>query len=331
MRRLFLYTFITVFTIIGSVIGAGFITGKEVFEFFAKDLSLGGIYLTFLCFTFMIYFIMNSGEGGVNKSMQIFVAIANVIIAGCMISALNSIYERIFGLSEKVKILSITTAILILFISINGIGVVEKLCFVALPFVVVVIIILCVLKSSEYTIDISPKTYGGILKPIIYAGFNVVLSAGVIKNSGEKLSPPFKILASLITSFLLCLCIYMLSVTVKKEGNVSAMPFISLFIANKKLLIIIDIITLFAIYSTLASSLYTVNNFGGIKLRLSVKFCLFILVVVISTLDFSTIVERAYPTLGVIAYAIIIINFLLSRAFQKEQRVHTLRPLKDTI
>ena len=82
MRRLFLCSFVTAFTIIGSIIGAGFITGKEVFEFFAKDLSLSGIYLAFLSFTGLIYFVMSNRNTQIKKWIEVFVAVSNIIVAG---------------------------------------------------------------------------------------------------------------------------------------------------------------------------------------------------------------------------------------------------------
>ena len=157
----------------------------------------------------------------------------------------------------------------------------------------------------------------------------MVLSAGIIKNSGEKLSPPLKIVTSLITSLLLCVCIFLLSLAVKKEGYNSEMPFISLFYSNKKLLKIIDIITLFAIYSTLISSLYTINNFGGIKIKLKYKTLLFLVVIFISYLGFEVIVERLYLSLGFLAYATILVSYLLSKPFLKERRERTFPLLKS--
>ena len=137
MRRLFLCSVSSAFAIIGSIIGAGFITGKEVFEFFSKDLSLSGIYLAFICFSFAIYYFMNLSQDGVDKWVEVFVSLASIIVAGCMLSALDLLYMRMFCLSEKVKILSIITAILLLIISLKGIGCVERFCLATLPFVVI--------------------------------------------------------------------------------------------------------------------------------------------------------------------------------------------------
>jgi uncharacterized membrane protein YkvI len=325
MRRLFLCSVACAFTIIGSIIGAGFVTGKEVFVFFAKDISLGGMYFTFLCFAFAIYFVMTfMANSCVIKQVGVFVSVANLIVAGCMISALDSVYQRLFCISKNIKIFSIITAILLFIISLGGLGRVERFCSLTLPFVIVVIVILCVIKIDENSVPIAPKSYLGVTKPFVYVGFNVVLSFGVIKNSGEKLSPPFKIVASVITSFLICTCIFLLSLAVKNEGYKSEMPFLSLFYSNKKLLKIIDIITLFAIYSTLISALYTINNFGGIKINACCKLCLFLLVVLVSFVGFSAIVERLYPTIGILAYVFILSSFLLSRLFLKAQQGRTL-------
>lgn len=330
MRRLFLCSFVTAFTIIGSIIGAGFITGKEVFEFFAKDLSLSGIYLAFLSFTGLIYFVMSNRNTQIKKWIEVFVAVSNIIVAGCMISALDSVYKRVFCLTEKVKILSIITAILLFIMTLNGISIVEKFCSLCLPIMISVIIVLCFVKTEDYSLPLSPKTFEGIAKPFIYVGFNVILSAGVIKNSGEKLSPPFKMLASLLTSFLICTLVWLISLVVKCSESNDEMPFISLFYSNVKLLKIIDILTLFAIYSTLISAIYTINKFGGISLSIKSKVCLLLLAITVSELGFSPIVEVLYPILGILAYAFIFVTFLLSRLFLKEQPKRTL-PLQADI
>ncbi len=328
MRRLFLYSFTCAFAIVGSVIGAGFVTGKEVFEFFAKDFSLSGMYLAFLCFTLSIWYVMNMRRNKVNKLFEIFVSIASIIVVSCMVSALDLLYNRLFWFMENVKIFSIFTAILLFIISNKGISAIEKFCAFTLPFVIVIIIVLCAIKIEDISVALSPKTTVGIYNPFVYVGFNVLLSSGIIKNSGEKLSPLFKIVASLSASFVICSCVFMLSLAVKKEGYNSEMPFVSLFFNNIKLLKIVDIITLFAIYSTLISSLYTVNSFGGIRLKLSLKILLLTVAICISFIGFSEIVEKLYPIFGIIAYDLFLASFLLSRPFLKVQQVHTSRLLR---
>ena len=87
------------------------------------------------------------------------------------------------------------------------------------------------------------------------------------------------------------------------------MPFYSLFLKDEKLSIIVDIITLFAIYSTLLSSIYTSVNFGGIKLKFKYKVLVFLFSVSLSFVGFSVIVEKLYPTIGVLGVVIYLFIF----------------------
>lgn len=324
MRRLFRCSLISALTVVGSVIGAGFITGKEICEFFGKDFSLSGVYLAFICFSFTIYFLM-SFKGGflIDKIIGVFVSIANVVISACMISALEKVFFSLFGNLENIKIFTILSTILLFIISLNGVGAIEKFNSVFTPLIIVVVIILSLYKTQDYSSPVSPQSLLGTFNPIIYVGFNVVLSSGVIKNGGEKLSPPSKIISSIITSLILCALIYLISCATKSTKS-SEMPFVNLFIENEKLLIIVDIITLFAIFTTLASSFYTSVDFGGIKIPFACKIVIFLSCLCIAKIGFSSIVEILYPLIGAFGYAVVLVTFLLSKLSLKEQRERTL-------
>lgn len=324
MRRLFVLSVVVALSIVGSVIGAGFITGKEIYEFFGKDFSISGIYLTFICFTFLIYFIMNlDGKTKCVHALDIFISIANIIISACMISALKNIYLKIFSFTEKVEILTIISTILIFIISCFGILAIQKFSAVLTPIIIGVIIVFAILKIEDFSIPLSPSSSYGIHNPIIYVGFNSVLSLGLIKNSGKGLSPLFKMLASILTSLILCCSIYLICCTLN-ASFIDDMPFVNAFSYNKKLSIIIDVITLFSIFTTLASSFYTAIDFGGIKISIATKVIIFLICLSISQVGFSTIVEKVYPLIGLIGYAFIGIIYFLSKFSQVKQRLRTL-------
>ena len=114
MRKSFFYCFSIGLTIVGGIIGAGFITGKEIYEFFCKDFSVVGLFLTFACFTAFTFFIMSvkiSSE--IWKVIGVTVSICNIVITGCMISVLNDIYFRIFRFTENIEIFTILSIILV--------------------------------------------------------------------------------------------------------------------------------------------------------------------------------------------------------------------------
>lgn len=324
MRRLFVLSVVVALSIVGSVIGAGFITGKEIYEFFAKDFSLSSLYLTFVCFTLLTYFIMNlDGQSKRVRALEIFVAIANIIISACMISALKNIYLKMLSFSEKVEILTILSAIFIFIISCFGILAIQKFSAILTPIIIGVIVVFSFLKIEDFSISLSPSSSIGIYNPAIYVGFNSVLSLGVIKNSGKGLSPLFKMFASILTSLILCCCIYLICCTLK-VSFIDDMPFVNAFSYNKKLSIIIDIITLFSVFTTLASSFYTAIDFGGIKISVATKAIIFLICLSISNVGFSVIVERVYPLIGVLGYAFIGVIYLLSKSSQSKQRSRTL-------
>ncbi len=332
MRRFFFQSVITAFTIVGSIIGAGFISGKEIYEFFASDFSFSGIYLTFLLFAFLIGFTMQENLNETSeKAVGLFVSVANIFISGCMVAGLNEVYKSLFCQIEKVEILTVISAILIFIISCKGIGATEKLNGILIPIVIAVIIVFGLLKGNKTAVNLSPKTYGGVVKPAVYVGFNVILSTKVIKKSGEKLSPPFKILSSIITSLIVCMLIWVISLAVVNVDKSVEMPFRKLFVGNKKLCIIVDIITVFAIFTTLVSSFYTSLEIIPKQSGVFVKIIVFLLALAISKIGFSSIVERVYPTVGILSYAVIFITYLLSKIFLKGQRARTFLPLKRKV
>lgn len=332
MRRFFFQSIITAFTIVGSIIGAGFISGKEIYEFFASDFSLSGVYLTLLLFVFLIGFTMRENLNETSeKAVGLFVSVANIFISGCMIAGLNEVYESIFCQIEKVEILTVLSAILIFIISCKGIGATEKLNGILIPVIIAVILIFGLLKRNQTVVNLSPKTYGGVIKPAVYVGFNVILSAKVIKKSGEKLSPPFKILSSVITSLIVCVLIVVISLAVVNSDKSVEMPFRNLFSKNKKLFIIVDIITVFAIFTTLVSSFYSALEITPKRKGVFAKTLVFLLAYSISKIGFSSIVERIYPTVGVLSYAVIFITYLLSKISLKGRRERTYLPLKRKV
>ena len=62
----------TVFIMIGAVIGAGFASGKEIFEYFAKYgvLSLLFVFPLFLCIYFFLFNYLKFGESYGNYDLK---------------------------------------------------------------------------------------------------------------------------------------------------------------------------------------------------------------------------------------------------------------------
>ena len=91
------------FTIIGSVIGAGFITGKEISVFFCRDFSLSGVYAAFVFFFLFIFLLSVCEENALNKVVGFVVAVTGIVIASCMTAALNysEVCSQGFSITRK--------------------------------------------------------------------------------------------------------------------------------------------------------------------------------------------------------------------------------------
>ena len=329
MRKSFFYCFSISLTIVGSIIGAGFITGKEIYEFFCKDFSATGLFLTFVCFTLFTYFIMRvkiSSETW--RVIGVVISICNIVVTGCMISVLNDICSRVFYFTENIEIFTILSTIFVFIISLKGVEFVIRANLVLMPITIISVICLSCIKIDNFYTEIIPKSVGGLVKPFVYVGFNLTLSMALIKKSGEKLSPLRKFLSSVIVSAVLCSLIFIIGKTIIYCEDFDNLPFRNLFINNRKHLIIIDIITLFAVFTTMFSSVFSSIDFGGVKLKLHYKILIILVSCFLSKLGFSTIVERLYPILGIVGYLIILFIYLSQVLFLKGRRERTYHPLK---
>ena len=329
MVRLFFSSIVTSFAIVGAVVGAGFITGKEILVFFASDFSLSGIYLTFIVFTLSMLLIVSfSFSEKSKKVIEAFVSVSNVFIAGCMFCALSELYKSVFFKMKNIEIFAIFTAILVFIISIGGMSAMKYFNLVLIPIITISIIFLCFMKIDDYEVLITPKTLVGVFNPVVYVGFNVVLSFVVIKNGGESLPPPYRLLCCIITSFILSFLITLISLSILHCEKTSAMPFVSMFNSDVKLSIIVDIITVFAILTTYVSALYSSFKILGKSQKVGYKLGVFLLSILFSNLGFSKIVDTIYPIIGIVGFLLLLIICLLSKLFQARQPKRTLRLLK---
>ena len=229
MKRTFLNLFGSVFTIIGRVIGAGFITGKEISVFFCRDFSLSGVYAAFVFFFLFIFLLSVCEENALNKIVGFVVAVTGIVIASCMTAALNSLFGSLFtGLfrnTENYKIFTIITVIFSFFICLKGVGAMNVVSSLVMPFVLVFVVVLSLPEERDFILNLSPSGFGGAGFPLLYVGINCLLSSKVISDSLKGFSVAKKMIAAFIVSFVLCACI--LCIALRVRGKSGDMPFLS--------------------------------------------------------------------------------------------------------
>lgn len=311
-------------SITGSIIGAGFITGKEISVFICSDFSISGIYLFFLFFVSFV-FVLTLNKGGVlDKIIKPVIAVISVLTSSCMVAALNIVYKSIFYNSEYFKIFTITTVILAIIISVEGMSAIDAVALFAMPFVVVFVVVLsCVFKESG-SVPISPTGLKGIYFPVLYAGVNCLLSSRIIIDSTKGLSLKIKCFVSVIVSVFLTICIFAISSCIKDKSG--EMPFANAVSKNIICLIIFDIIMIFSIFTSLVSSVYTSFSVIHGKTSAIKKIIVSLVFVMLSRFGFSKLVEYIYPVIGVIGIVYFIALIVSLKLFPELQRSHTSRP-----
>ena len=310
--------------IIGSIIGAGFITGREVASFFCGDMAVSSLYLTFVLFAVCIG--VASGADINAPTTRFFLSAArifNVIITACMLAACNESFKLLCH-TENNEILLMITVFIAFFISRNGVGGTEKFSLVFLPVALIVfIILLCMREEIDITaLRISPATFtGGALSPLLYVGMNVFFSLPVIIASGENKSVYERITISTVSALALTVCISVIGlVIVKGEVSDRPLPVADLFSDNAIKFAIIGIISFIGIFSTLVCSVFAASQFCGIKFSLFKKILLGLFCVALSKLGFTYIVDKIYPITGV-AGIVYVVCLILSQYFFRGRRL----------
>lgn len=327
MKRLSAY-FLGASTIVGSVIGAGFITGREIATFFCFDLSIIGILICLITFIIFFYLIMNLRPDNVlNKVVSKVVAVANIVISACMLGGIKSFASMFLCQTEFIKILQIISLIIAVFICLNGMEVVGRVSEFLIPVALFVFLIILLFKSEFKSVEIQvlPKAHSGIIMPILYVGINVFLSLSVIKDACCEKDRKFTFVLSVLSSLILISFMTLIALTVS-DNNLGGydMPILEYLRSDLKVYVITGIICFIGIFSTLICSVYSAFTLASGKYSFLKKFILILLIYSLSKLGFASIVNNLYPIFGGVGVIFCIFTFL-REIFQAKKPKRTLR------
>ncbi|MDD2495905.1 MAG: hypothetical protein PHE29_12015 [Tissierellia bacterium] len=198
-------------TYIGTIVGAGFATGQEIFQFFTKFgmMGLAGLIVSTIMFIIFGYIIMDLGKKlKANSHLEIIMfsggkklgTIIDVIITiflfesfTAMIAGTGAMFAQQFNLSSSIgnTLMAILTAVTVL----TGInGVINAISFVV-PFLLAAVIgtsIFSVFNASSYFTATIYNAKGSslmnnwFLGAILYASYNIIISVAVLGPLGAE-------------------------------------------------------------------------------------------------------------------------------------------------
>ena len=317
-----------IFVLIGTFVGAGFASGKEVFNFFTIY-SFNGLISIFI-FSFLLFLLINKclnikANLQINSynefilylekkykffSHKIYLIIINIFLASSfyiMIAALSSLFDYQFNIT---KFFTITWCIIICFFifykkNINFIYIINS---ILMPILILFIISLCCFNINLNNISCNEINNGcnifyAIFMGLLYFSYNSLLLIPIVfdlkineKNNNFKMSIIFSLIILLLTFLINLLLLSFYNLVYDLELPI-------LFISNSSIKIfsyLYFFIILSAIFTTLISSGYSfVNTFNENNFK--IKLILFLLFAFIfCVFSFSSLINFLYPLFGLL-------------------------------
>ncbi|MDE6275347.1 MAG: hypothetical protein K2M75_02280 [Clostridia bacterium] len=305
------------FIYIGSIIGAGFATGREIMLYFGGKGILSGIVAGIAMGALCGLFLWSAKSfARLKSSRNVFLRALSVIIKValwictlasfvCMVCGCEEIIAKTYGIAN----VGLWTGIFVSFLGICEMSVTRKLNAVIVPMIIILLVAL--FCKGEKVVD----TQFDCKSVIGYCGMNIMMGGYIIAEQDEHFSLKQTVFISALSGVIFALCIAMVYAISIKYADAS-MP-IWEFAKSRGMAALSGVIIYLAIFSTLigcAKLICQENSAVKIPRIFSVAF-LVIFAMISLKFDFSTIVNFCYPIIGYVGIAYTCFMMLLQIVF----------------
>ena len=317
------------FTIIGTVIGSGFVSGKEIVVFFSRFgiMSIPCIFLASILFFLLFKFMLNYGQEALERiKTSKFAFILNFILCLIFSSAMFAGIINLLTFDKKWMNFLIFFIILMLCLLVYKFGMagLNKINMIFVPIMVIVFLALLISKLSFIKIeDFSAKFIcSPIIYSILYVFLNTANSGIIIASLSKDMTKRQKTQVALFSALALFAILFIANIVLNmnKDYFSYAMPLVSLFEDSRH--IILTLLVLVGCLTTLITLVFTLSSSmrGKCKNEFIVFFTSIILPLLLSFCGFNIIVEYFYPfasILGIYLLADLFFIPFFKRAYNK--------------
>lgn len=337
MKKDFLKIFQVAVVFIGTIVGAGLASGKEITEFFTSFgiQSFVGIILCGLFYIFMVTMLskislkhkLNSYSELINiispnllgKLTGVITTLYLISSASIILAGSGAILNEFFAIPKIVgSLIMLSIAAIFILKGTNGLIEVNS---IIVPLLISTITVLTVLYfvynngslSIEMLTKFPPKKEGILVSTILYAGYNILCSSGVIiplsTEINDKKIMTKGIFFGALGLTLLCLMInFMLTLNIPYiyEYEIPLLyvstPFGSIIQAVLLMVILLEM------FSTEVSDVYSISKTLDKSFKISFKKGVFIVLAValpISQIGFTNLITTLYPLFGLLSLVFI--------------------------
>lgn len=322
---------LTYMVMVGTVIGSGFLSGKEIVVFFSRFgyLSFLCIPIAFCLFWALFYFFLNHGGIAIRRLQKSrFSNLLNIFICIVLSAAMFAGAADLVSFTGRFLTIMIMAIIIFCCFHVirNGMGSLEKMNLIMVPFMVVILFICLCFQFGDGPIQNVSSGFStwGIYYAIMYVILNTANSGIVIANMGETLSVKQKRKVAFFAAFTLCAILLLANIVLLKHAYAfeQDMPLLSLFDGWQQ--VIMQVVILFGCVTTLFSLVYTLAG----SIRVFMQRSLFVSLTSVgfpfglSFLGFGFIVSHFYPITSVLGIFLLCDLFFIPFFKQIHERVH---------
>lgn len=293
--------------IIGTVIGSGFASGKEIAVFFSRFGSLSYVFigLAFFLFFGVFYWILSYGNKGMSKlNSSKFFLILSVVVSLVFTSSMfaGTTATMSFSLLPLDIFLILALLIICIYVSQKGIKLLAKINTFLIPAAIVVLICCLINNFSSQPGFINGSFFSGSFFSVLYVVMNVSTSCLVMGQLGEQMTKKSRLIVSFFSALILAvLLVFINYVILSNDGSINlSMPLLE--ISSGSIKILMRIVIFLGCLTTLLSLVYTISQ-ALLKLGVYGVFNVFISVILpfcTSFMGFGNIVSILYPFVSVL-------------------------------
>ncbi len=336
------------FTFAGCFLGAGYVSGQELWQFFGSFGKVGLVGMSIAAVLLSIFgivltrYVQLTGISDMDKVVikkdnkvlrSIFVALEVFFLFGVfviMTAGVGAMLEQVFGIhplfgSGIFVLLVALTAIC----GMNGMVTAFSVTVPALVIMSAVIFAVCGVKTGFSGITFSsnesenPLLNNWLVSAVVFVSYNLFASIGILTPIGKAVEKKSTLYTGIIGGGVLLLLIalgIMLTMALNPESVSAQLPMLSAAQnINSTFTFIFAFLLFGGMFGTSVSSLFAIDEFAKARFRLSKKssviiiLCLSALAFVGSIFGFDKLIGVVYPVcgyLGVAALILIVINFV---------------------
>lgn len=243
----------TAFLYVGTIIGAGFSSGREIALYF-KDLAPYNVAISAVFIGLFALLFLTAGRLRLipkGKPTRLLVFLSASISLTSMLAG----GEYVMYSMSHVPLLALVMALLGAVVVSGGIEKIKIANTILVPLIVVAIAVIFFKIPHE-----SGTAKFSILRPLTYSGLDVLLGGIIVGSEGEDMSFKETLLSSLLITVFLAFMLYMLQTIVIHDKNDSLMPVFAIS-SELGLQAICGVLIASAIFTTLVSSLKIASDY----------------------------------------------------------------------